>query len=653
MCGIFGVRVERPEKLDRPAVTRALRALRHRGPDDEGVLLHAATNGRTLACAGPDTPAVLELPRFGAGMLPEANCAIAHRRLSIIDLSPGGHQPMADPSGRWWISYNGEIYNYRELRRELEASGQRFHTESDTEVLLRAWIVWGEAMLPRLTGMFAIALLDSVSGELVLIRDPFGIKPLYYCWAGRSFAFSSEIRALLELPGVSRRAHAGELLQYLRYGERAAGGATLFEAIQSLPAAHLLRIAPRATAGCEPRRYWRLDLERRDDLSFDVAVERVRTLFQDSVALHMRSDVPVGACLSGGLDSTAIVMSAQRHRAPGQELHAVSFIADDPSLSEERFVDLVPGVKVRKVRPVATDIVRDLPRVLECQQLPFGGTSIYAQFRVFEAAREAGLKVMLDGQGGDEMFAGYYFLIGARLTALMAQGRLAAARRVIAAAPNNARPLLGRMLVTALGRLASPMLQGLGSRLLGEPPFPAWLARRWFQSRGLAPGIRAHGRGRNALREELRLGVEHLTLPHLLRYEDSNSMYFSIESRVPFCVPALAELALSLPEEYLISDQGSTKHVFREAMRGLVPDPILTRDKVGFVAPERRWLNELRPWLAEVLDGTSLQPAPFLVPHAVRASISAALESDGRWPAHVWRIVNLLQWARHYRVEFN
>jgi asparagine synthase (glutamine-hydrolysing) len=653
MCGIFGVLAQRPGLLDQAAVATALRLLRHRGPDDEGVLLHASASHRTIACAGPDTPPELQLPRFDSNPLPEADCALGHRRLSIIDLSVGGHQPMSDPAGRWWITYNGEIYNYRELRRELEAAGQVFRTTSDTEVLLRAWLVWGEGMLPRLVGMFAFALLDTATGELVLARDPFGIKPLYYTWTGGAFAFASEIKALLSLPGFERRANLPELLQYLRYGERSAGGETLFAGIESLPAAHLMRLANGQTRSVQPRRYWRLDTGQHSALDFGAAVERVRSVFETSVALHMRSDVPVGSCLSGGLDSTAIVMTAQRDLGPGNRLHAVSFIADDAAISEERYVDQVPGVVVHKVIPRAAEIVDDLPRLLDCQELPFGSTSIYAQFRVFQLAASLGLKVMLDGQGGDEIFAGYYFLIGARLTSLLASGRLGAARRVLAAAPRNARPVLMRMLATALGRLAPAPLQALGARVLGEPPFPRWLAANWFRGRGLAPVTRAHGRGRDALHQELQLGIEHLTLPHLLRYEDSSSMYFSIESRVPFCVRELAELALSLPEQYLIADSGSTKHVFREAMRGLVPDAIIRREKVGFLPPERRWLNELRPWLAQVLGGEALASAPFLAPAAVRASVEAALRSEGRWPAHVWRIVNLLEWAKHYQVGWS
>jgi asparagine synthase (glutamine-hydrolysing) len=642
----------RPEQLDRAAVVEALRLLRHRGPDDEGVLLHASTTGRAVACAGPDTPRELQLPVFDSSQLPAADFALGHRRLSIIDLSVGGHQPMSDPAARWWISFNGEIYNYRELRGELQAAGHEFRTTSDTEVLLRAWLAWGEAMLPRLVGMFAFALFDTATAELVLGRDPFGIKPLYYTWAGGTFAFASEIKALLALPGIERRANAGELLQYLRYGERTAGGATMFEGIELLPAAHLMRVVRGRAPRAEPRRYWQLDASRHSPLDFGSAVTRVRGLFEASVALHMRSDVPVGSCLSGGLDSTAIAMAAQRHLGPGLDLHAVSFIADDAETSEERYVDQVPGVIVHKVVPRAVEVVHDLPRLLDCQELPFGSTSIYAQFRVFQLAASLGLKVMLDGQGGDEVFAGYYFLIGARLTSLLARGRFVAARRVLAAAPRNARPLLMRMLATAVGRLAPARLQAIGARMLGEPPFPDWLAPAWFRARGLAPTTRAHGRGRDALHQELQLGIEHLTLPHLLRYEDSSSMYFSIESRVPFCVPELAELALSLPEEYLISDSGSTKHVFREAMHGIVPEEIIRREKVGFLAPERRWLNELRPWLAQVLAGDALAAAPFLSAAGVRASVEAALSSDGRWPAHVWRVLNLLEWAKHYRVAW-
>jgi asparagine synthase (glutamine-hydrolysing) len=262
--------------------------------------------------------------------------------------------------------------------------------------------------------------------------------------------------------------------------------------------------------------------------------------------------------------------------------------------------------------------------------------------------REAGIKVVLDGQGSDEIFGGYYSLIGARVTGLLAQLRLVAAARALAGAPGNARVFRSRMMATAAGRLLPVAWQQAVASLFGEPQYPSYLRAEWFEGRGVRPRLRVHGRGRYAFREELKLGIEHLTLPALLRYEDGNSMHHSIESRVPFCVPELADYALSLPDSYLISGQGETKCVFRAAVAEMLPEGIVRREKIGFGVPERLWLRELRDWIASAPTAA----LPFLDQRQVAREIDAALTADGRWPPHVWRIVNMAFWARAFDVEW-
>ena len=648
MCGILGILSQRPLALSGVELQSAVEAIRHRGPDDEGYLLFATRPQHVLALAGPDTIPEIDLPPVKGADLSHFNCAFGHRRLSIIDLSSAGHQPMATADGRYWVTYNGEIYNYLELRRELEGLGCAFRTASDTEVLLEAYRRWGVGLLPRLVGMFAFAILDVRARKVLLARDHFGIKPLYLSRRAGELAFASEIKALLSLPGVGRRGNPGRAYQYLRYGERDAAPETLFQDVERLPAAHYLEVDLESMRVDGPTRYWGIDLEARSQATFAEASAEVRRLFDASVRLHLRSDVPVGSCLSGGLDSTAIVMEATRALGRSGPMHTFSFIADDPGITEEPYVDLVTGTVAHKVRPAAADIVRDIDELMLAQELPFESLSIYAQFRVFRLAHEAGIKVMLDGQGSDEIFGGYYTLIGARITGLLAGLRLAAARRVLASAPRNARAYRARMLATAAGRLLPRSLQQLAASTAGEPEFPPWLSGSWFRERGVRPRLRDHGRGREALREELKLSVEHLTLPALLRYEDGNSMHFSIESRVPFCTPALAEFALSLPAEYLIADDGDTKSVFRAAVADLVPEPVLRREKVGFAVPERAWLRGLGDWVGSA----PFDPLPFLEGAVVKREISAALAMKGRWPPHVWRLVNLAFWSRAMAVEW-
>ncbi len=653
MCGILGFVSAPGGSVDLARFNAALNSMRHRGPDDEGFLVFASGQRAARPYGGADTPTCLELPRFSEAGRESGNVVLGHRRLSIVDLSPAGHQPMRSQDGGRWIVFNGEIYNHIDLRRELEGQGYGFRTRSDTEVLLAAYDAWGEAMLPRLIGMFAFAILDIAAGDVFIARDNFGIKPLYYTVNERGFAWSSEIKGLLECQPMARRADPQQLFQYLRFGEREAAPQTLFEGVKRLPAGHCLRLPLADPGSFRLRSWWTLAPETRNDLSLEAAAGRVRELFDQSVELHMRSDVPVGACLSGGLDSTAIVMAMQRHLSPGQPLHTFSFISDDPVLSEEPYVDMVPGTIKHKVSPQPRDLVHDLDDLMRAQELPFGSLSIYAQFRVFRLAQEAGVKVVLDGQGSDEIFAGYYSLIGARISGLLSGMRLLSVLRILSQAPENARSVRMRMLLTSAWRVLPSALQLRLLALAGEPVYPSWLSRGWFEGRHVMPTVRAHGRGRHALREELLLGIEHLSLPQLLRYEDYNSMFFSIESRVPFCTPALAEFAVSLPEEYLISNPGETKCVFRRAIGDTVPGPILTREKVGFTTPDREWLGAQRLWVEALLESPSAREAGFVDQAALKAMITQTLNRGGYWPPHVWRCLNVFAWANAYQVSWN
>ena len=408
MCGIFGVAL--PQKSDLQ-IKDYTDLLTHRGPDDHGWLSWDRDAGITIGAEQAN---------------PAGHVLLGHRRLSILDLSERGHQPMSTEDGRFHIVYNGEIYNFVEIRKELEAEGVGFHSESDTEVLLRAFVQWGIDALLKFRGMFALAILDTQSNELFLARDPFGIKPLFYCdWQG-GLAFSSELQPLLALPGISRQVNPQRAYEFLQFGTTDHEGETLFGEIAQLEAGHYLKINVDNASERLPICYWCLPRQNKLDIGFEAAAERLRELFLDSVRLHLRSDVAVGAALSGGIDSSAIVC-AIRHLEPDIDLHAFSFIADDGELSEERWVDVVTeyaGCIVHKVIPQAEELVADLDKLIRTQCEPFGSTSIYAQFRVFKLAHEAGIKVMLDGQGADELMAGYSGYHGARLAGLIRKGEL-------------------------------------------------------------------------------------------------------------------------------------------------------------------------------------------------------------------------------------
>ena len=640
MCGIAGIVGSPGTEIPR-WFADPLQILKHRGPDDEGSLNVSPSTVRAES-ASADV---------------DGRVFLCHRRLSILDLSPSGSQPMATPDRCFHLVFNGEIYNYLELRKQLNREGQVFRSQSDTEVLLHAWVRWGAAALRRLVGMFAFAILDLPRRKLVVAHDCFGIKPLYYTQAPGLFAFASEIKALLQLPFVRRRINSQRFYEYMRFGRTDHGQDTLFAEIQQLPAAHYLEVSLDDAQPGAPRRYWSLELRDPIDISFDEAAVRLRDLFLESIGLHLRSDVPVGAALSGGIDSSAIV-ACMRAVAPNADLRAFSYVADDPALSEERWVDCVgahAGAVVKKVRATPEELVADMDELIAVQDEPFGSTSIYAQYRVFRLARESNVTVMLDGQGADELLAGYRPYLAARVGSLVRRGNWVEAYRFArwAAKLPGTRGLL-RLLLQTGGLLLPGNCKEFAYQVLGESLMPSWLDGPWFRERGVAMLPARRRLGKDVLRDQLCETVVATSLPMLLRYEDRNSMAWSIESRVPFLTPAVAEFILSLPEDFLISREGTSKHVFRAAMRGLVPDAILNRrDKIGFATPELRWLKAARPWIDATLGSERARSMPGLNPAAMRREWLAILAGKKTFDFRVWRWVNLIRWAERFDVRFN
>ena len=639
MCGIAGYVGQVGASTE--AVRRWGERLAHRGPDDRGI--------------GVLGPSGFTVGRDPSAVTPEASLVLWNWRLAIIDLSAAGWQPMRSADGRLALVYNGEIYNYRELRAELEGLGCVFRSHSDTEVLLEAFRVWGVEGIPRLIGMFAFAMLDLEARKLVLARDPFGIKPLHYAaWPG-GFAFASEQKALLDLDTVSRRVNPRAVYDYLRFGITDHSSETLIDGIHTCPPAHWMEVSLETARPSTPTRYWKLEASRRFSGTFDQAADELRALFLDSVRLHLRSDVPVGAALSGGVDSSAIV-AAMRHLEPDLELHAFGYVTDDPVVGEERWLDQAAGAvsaTVHKTRATADDLLADLDSLLSAQDEPFGSTSIYAQYRVFRLAREAGIKVMLDGQGADELLGGYHGMVAARLASLLRQGRLVDAARFTARASRH--PGRGSLALWAGEFVVPPMLQAPLRALVGQELVPRWLNAGWFAAHGVhgEPSKYASSASSEVLREQVHRLLTRTNLPMLLRYEDRNSMAHSIESRVPFLTPALAEFVFALPEEFLIDRDGLTKAVFRRAMRGLVPDAILDRrDKIGFATPEHTWMVELGPRIERWLNPDTLARIPALRPDALRAEWESFQRRRPRRDFRVWRWINLIEWASRTRAEF-
>jgi asparagine synthase (glutamine-hydrolysing) len=616
--------------------------MRDRGPDDAGYLLYSRAG--------------VKLGREWSGDVADAEVALVHRRLSILDLTEAGWQPMSSADGRYHIVFNGEIYNFIELRQELEALGHTFRSRCDTEVLLAAYAQWGSGALRRFVGMFAFAILDTRERRIFLARDFFGVKPLYYTFDRGKLAFSSEIKVLLEMGYSKRQVSPDYLFSYLRHNITDFGGDTLLTDVHQLPLAHYLDLQLDDTARPEPVCYWKLDLDQTMDISFEEASRRLREMFLESVGLHLRSDVPVGTALSGGIDSSAIVAAMRHLQGRNLDLHVFSFVADDQAISEEKWVDVAvgaTGTTAHKVRIEPHELLADLDRLVYVQDEPFGSTSIYAQFRVFRQAQELGIKVMLDGQGADEMLAGYHWYVGVRLASLVRQGRFAEAVRFGRASARRWGIPMGRLVGWAGELLLPECLHGSARTMLGRDHGPPWLNVDWFRERGVTMDGARKGLAGPSLRACLAESLIRRSLPQLLRYEDRNSMAFSIESRVPFLTPKLVEFALALPENYLLDAGGRSKAVFRAAMEGLVPQSILDRrDKIGFATPERQWLKELEPFVRRTLHSEAALEIPVLnVQEAGKQWDRSATRGARETPD--WRWLNLVEWARRFAVRFD
>lgn len=627
MCGLFGSigLAPDPARIDIVA---------HRGPDGRGWEVYQSP-------AGP--------------------VALGHRRLAIIDVSEAGLQPMADAAGRFHLVFNGEIYNYLELRQEMRAKGEVFVSDTDSEVLLRAYMLWGADCLPRLRGMFAFLIWDEREKRLFAARDRYGIKPLYFAASERGIGLASEIKQLLGLPGVTGRMNIARVHDFLANGISDHTAETLFDGVQQLRGGEILTADVRSGRLETTVRRWYPVTAGSETLDEREAAERFRDLLAESVKLHLRSDVPVGSCLSGGLDSSSIVCLMAGLLPAGERVNTISACYVEKSVDEKPFMDAVvarAGTSPHFIFPRTEDVFQKASDITWHQDEPFGSTSIFAQWCVFEEARRVGVKVMLDGQGADEQLAGYHSAFPFYLAGLTRQGRLMQVARTLL----ERRTLHAAPLVEQLKRYAVPLLPAwLGApmrRRYQAMTQHDWLGSALIEAKGNREGVMAVATTSVGLAPptDLRSLCLAMTfasnLQMLLHWEDRNSMAHSIEARVPFLDHPLVEFSLALGNDHKIVG-ADTKRVLRRAMADLLPEEVRERrDKLGFATPEQSWFRG--PLRGLIQDGveTSLQRFPDLLNAAgVRALVGDMLEGRRAVDPLIWRIVNLGIWGERFAVS--
>lgn len=658
MCGIAGV-VDLKHSAAAKHLAAMADSLRHRGPDDAGFVCFQLGAEKILCGRGDDSVAAFsDLPHINTLRDTPCEVALAHRRLAIIDLSPAGHGPMSSADQSLWVTYNGEIYNYLELRAELKVLGHSFQTESDTEVLLAAYRQWGVECMHHFNGMFAFAIWDAPAKRLFCARDRFGVKPFYFYHRDGWFAFASEIKGLLAHPHILRRACQQAIYDYLVNGALVSTTETFFEGIQQLAGGHAL------TFDAEGK----LDLWRYYDIAYQPhfigkdyqeKASHFRQLLIDAVRLRLRSDVPIGSALSGGLDSSSIVTLANKllqeeagikREVIGDRQRVFCAVYEGERFDEKRHMDTViacTGAAPHFTRPHSDLLWQELEKLAWHQDEPVNGTAVFAQYCVMKLVRENGVTVLLDGQGGDEVLAGYHFYYGYALAHALRAGRFDRFLQETYGARQVANVSWASLIALTGYNLSPAPLRQLGwqlggSRLLSHKPFPAALVNPNFRQ-AFANGTHLKHNAFPTLAQKLYDDVFHTNLPPLLRYEDRNSMAFHIEARVPFLDYRLVEFAFSLSTDAHIR-KGWSKAILRDAMQGLLPEQIrLRRDKEGYTTPHDRWMRELTPQINSFFGG-ELRSRPYLSAQAIDHLRSArAGQMQG-----IWRVINLEAWLRAF-----
>lgn len=641
------------------------RAVKHRGPDDGGfVFIGGATDAPPLfirdAHGDRSEREILSgLPddvRFNVGM--------GHRRLSIVDLSSGGTQPMASADGRYWVTYNGEIYNHVELRQELARLGHSFRSTSDTEVLLAAYASWGRQSLERFNGMFAFVLYDRQERTVFAARDRFGVKPLYYWRApGGSLHFASEIKQFVGLPGWHSRLNGARAYDFLAWGLSDHTRETSFRGIFQLLPGHCATFRVLAADdypdGERPwpaeHAWYRLRPAPVPD-SLEEAAEGLRQRLLASITLRLRSDVPVGANLSGGMDSSAIVcLLDQLHkgRTDTSPFYCLSAGSDYPQFDERRYVDQV----VRQVRatPLFVDtrfeeLEQDIGRLVWHQDEPFASTSIYAEWCIYRQAAASGIKVMLGGQGADEQLAGYPEHIGHFYRGWLRSGALAQLiEDVLAAHRQRGTPWWAIMTRLADALMPQTLRQPLRDYRGASSRQPSWLDPRHL---GVEPHdpYEAYGYRGASVRDASRIQLESTNLPMQLRWEDRDSMAHSVESRAPYLDVDLVEYLYGLPDHFRYF-HGESKVVLRRAMRGIVPASIIDRrDKMGFVTPEAVWVQQQGRHFFQAAVGNAIDRAGGIVRPEAARHFAEMIDGKRRFSHSLWRVAAFGMWLQRFDV---
>ncbi|OEU71456.1 MAG: asparagine synthase (glutamine-hydrolyzing) [Desulfovibrio sp. S3730MH75] len=630
MCGITGFFALAPDNsITQDELKNMTRAIRHRGPNDSGCLLIDKKTGRKALFRDSESTTALDRGEIGLG----------HRRLSILDLSERGQQPMGHAESGVWIVFNGEVYNYVELSKELESLGHRFETTTDTEVVLKAYVEWGGKCFAKFNGMWGLAIYDPRSDKLVLSRDRFGKKPLYYYDSGKYILFASEIKALFTHSKTPKEVNDKKLIDYAGRHYRYVDGdsESFFKDINQVPKGTTLTIS--STGVRELNKYWEVAPGPllTDEYSEQDLVHMFRELLEDAVKIRLRSDVPVGCMLSGGLDSTSITCLAAEHSA---DMHTFSGITGSGCYDESEYIEAVvqkTGSKQQYIYPAPGDLFSILNEMLEFHDEPVCTVSWYCTYVLTKEIGKANIPVILTGHGGDELLAGYWYHYHYHFKDMREKLGDDSSEHNAWLRNHKRNPEeyhLERKYVEELAAdkslelkkfsqyvgALSPRLRENSAKVMPESPFTGSLSRRLY------------------------LEMFSEAIPASLRAEDRNMMAFSIENRVPFLDYRLAEFCFRLGNSVKIKD-GLGKWLLRESMKGILPEKVRTRkDKTGFNAPFDEWIrNENREQVEELMAANSYVNNEIYDHKKVKELYRKHLSGENHY-MFFWQYINLNLW---------
>ena len=663
MCGIAGIVSKQSSHSLHTYLDVLSKKLRHRGPDDEGFLLYNDTS--ISLHFGDDTPETVR--EFRSNYQPSSplhshtfpsTLGLVHRRLSILDLSPLGHQPQCLQDDNVYITFNGEIYNYIEIRNELKDKGYQFYTESDTEVLLNSYKEWGKDCLSHFNGMWSFVIFDKKKQILFGARDRFGVKPLYYYSKSDYFVFASEPKAIVALPFVSSTLHNDSLFDYLVYGLKDVQEQTFFNDVKEIrPSNYFIYDLKSHTLSIE--KYYslhsNLDWEKFSRERFLTHSKNIQELFFSAVDLRLRSDVTVGSALSGGLDSSAIVCAIRRlinlrnYRQVGVHQKVFTVTHPDFSINEQHWAEIVANhaqAEMHTITPTPATFQQDIEHLVYAQDIPFDSTAIYAQYMVMKLAKSHNVTVLLDGQGADELFGGYqqyYRGFFAEMIKKLAFPRFFYEYENLDNAPVDAKFVQFSMAKLLRSKLLPSFLKSKTTRSYVKEF--AYINDDFWSSHSHRISTYSEMMYPTSLNEMLHTSMTQSGLLSLLRYEDRNSMSFSIESRTPFADDTpLIEYVFNIPSSYKIV-QGWSKALLRQSMIDIIPNENrLRKDKVAFATPEYHWLNENKEYLQSFI--TDSLSEYFDVNSLLRDWDSLLHNQNKQGITMIWRFINVAIWLK-------